>query len=61
LPQIRSSRKAPGTDRIYTAGEKEFEACSTRKAHGCPVPPSLRKMMDELRDQFKLEYRFDFE
>lgn len=59
--QIRSSRKAPGADRIYTAGEKEFEAWQYRKAHGCPVPPSLRKMMVELRDQFRLEYRFDFE
>lgn len=59
--QIRSSRKAPGEDRIYTAGEKEFEAWQYRKEHGCPVPPSLQKMMVELRDAFNLDYSFDFE
>jgi LDH2 family malate/lactate/ureidoglycolate dehydrogenase len=59
--QIRSSKKAPGEDRIYTAGEKEYEAWQYRKEHGCPVPPSLQKAMVEMRDTFKLDYHFDFE
>lgn len=59
--EIRASKKAPGADRIFTAGEKEFVAWQYRKEHGCPVPPSLRKMMVELRDTFKLDYSFDFE
>ncbi|MDD3366124.1 MAG: Ldh family oxidoreductase [Sphaerochaetaceae bacterium] len=59
--QIRSSKKAPGEDRIYTAGEKEYEAWLYRREHGCPVPPSLQKSMIELRDTFKLNYSFDFE
>ncbi len=59
--QIRASQKAPGEDRIFTAGEKEWEAYQYRKEHGCPVPPSLQKMMIELRDTYNLDYSFDFE
>ena len=59
--QIRNSKKAPGAEQIYTAGEKEHEAWEYRKVHGCPVPPSLQKMMIELRDTFGLAYDFDFE
>lgn len=59
--QIRASKKAPGAERIYTAGEKEYLAWQYRKEHGCPVPPSLQKMMVELRDMFTLDYSFDFE
>jgi len=59
--QIRTSKKAPGAERIYTAGEKEYLAWQYRKEHGCPVPPSLQKMMVELRDMFTLDYSFDFE
>jgi L-2-hydroxycarboxylate dehydrogenase (NAD+) len=32
-----------------------------RKQHGCPVPPSLQKVMIELRDRFKMDYSWDFE
>ena len=59
--QIRDSKKAPGEDRIFTAGEKEYEAWQYRKEHGCPVPPSLQKAMIDMRDKFKLDYHFDFE
>ncbi len=59
--ELRASKKAPGQERIYTAGEKEYEAWQYRKVHGCPVPPPLQKQMVELRDRFKLPYRFEFE
>ncbi len=59
--QLRASNKAPGEDRIWTAGEKEFDAWNYRKEHGCPVPPSLQKVMIELRDRFSLDYKFMFE
>lgn len=59
--EIRASKKAPGEERIYTAGEKEYLAWEYRKEHGCPVPPSLRKMMLELRDKYHLDYHFSFE
>jgi LDH2 family malate/lactate/ureidoglycolate dehydrogenase len=58
---LRASKKAPGRDRIYTAGEKEFLAWQYRKVHGCPVPPPLQKQMIDLRNRFKMNYSFAFE
>ena len=59
--QLRASKKAPGEERIYTPGEREWEAWLYRREHGCPVPPSLQAVMVELRDRFNLDYKFDFE
>lgn len=59
--EIRASKKAPGHDRIYTAGELEWEAAQYRKARGCPVPESLQKAMIEVRDKKNLDYKFSFE
>lgn len=39
--ELRSSKKAPGEKRIYTAGEKEYEMELTRKKTGVPVNPSI--------------------
>lgn len=61
LRELRASKKAPGESRIYTAGEKEYVAWQYRKEHGCPVPPSLQKVMIDLRNYYKLNYKFDFE
>jgi len=58
---VRNSKKAPGAEKIYTAGEKEHEAWQYRKEHGCPVPKSLQNVMIELRDRYGLDYAFDFE
>ncbi|MBN2048900.1 MAG: Ldh family oxidoreductase [Spirochaetales bacterium] len=58
---LRNSAVAPGEERIYTAGEKEYLAWQYRKNHGCPVPPVLQKQMIELKDRYKLHYHFDFE
>ncbi|MFA5446886.1 MAG: Ldh family oxidoreductase [Sphaerochaeta sp.] len=59
--ELRASEKAPGQDYIFTPGEKEHLAYEYRKQHGCPVPPSLQKVMIELRDRFKMDYSWDFE
>jgi len=58
---LRNSIKAPGEERIYTAGEKEYLAWQYRKVHGCPVPSVLQKQMIELRNRYGLKYKFDFE
>ena len=54
LKELRESRKAPGENRIYTAGELEWEARGYRMKHGCPVPKSLQKVIDELSARFGL-------
>ena len=51
---VRASKKAPGQDRIYTAGEKEYEAYNYRMKYGCPVPKSLQNVIDELSDRYSL-------
>ena len=58
---LRASEKAPGAERIYTAGEKEWEAWQERKDKGVPVGESIQKELIELRDRFQLPYRFPFE
>lgn len=58
--QLRSSRKAPGEKRIYTPGEKEYLAWQYRKVHGCPVPPSLQKVIKEFTSRFNLDYSWEF-
>ncbi len=62
LREIRASEKAPGEERIYTPGEKEWIAWSYRKNHGCPVPKVLQKQMTELRKRFNLtSYTFPWD
>lgn len=57
---LRTSKKAPGEERIFTPGEKEYLAWQYRKEHGCPVPPSLQKVIRQLTDRFGLPYSWEF-
>ena len=57
---LRTSKKAPGEERIFTPGEKEYLAWQYRKEHGCPVPPSLQKVIRQLTDRFGLDYSWEF-
>ena len=61
LRGLRESEKAPGAERIYTAGEKEWDAWQDRKDKGVPVGESIQKELVGLRDKFNLPYRFPFE
>ena len=58
---LRASEKAPGHDRIYTAGEKEWLAWCERKNKGVPIGEAVQREMIAVRDQLKLPYHFDFE
>lgn len=55
---LRESQKAPGAERIYTAGEKEYLAWLDRKDKGVPVGEAIQKEIIELRDRLNLPYRF---
>lgn len=59
--ELRDSEKAPGTDHIYTAGEKEHLAWLDRKNKGVPVGESIQKEFMALRDECGLDYHFPFE
>ena len=58
---LRASQKAPGQERIYTAGEKEYEKWLERKDKGVPVGEAVQKEMIAVRDKLGLDYRFPFE
>lgn len=58
---LRASEKAPGAERIYTAGEKEWLAWEDRKDKGVPVGESVQKELIAVRDKLGLPYRFPFE
>ena len=61
LRQLRASKKAPGHDRIYTAGEKEYLAWLDRKDKGVPVGEGVQKELIAVRDMYGLDFRFPFE
>ena len=62
LRALRSSRKAPGCDRIYTCGEKEHLIWQERRDKGVPVDSALQQQMVAMRDELGLSgYRFPFE
>lgn len=58
---LRASEKAPGAERIYTAGEKEWLAWQERKDLGVPVGETIQKEIIEIRDKLNLPYHFPFE
>lgn len=61
LRELRASEKAPGHDRIYTAGEKEYLTWLERKDKGVPVGEAVQKELLAVRDAKNLPYRFPFE
>ena len=58
MRQLRASKKAPGHDRIFTAGEKEHDAWLDRKEHGIPLPEEVRRDMTTMRDELGLDEIF---
>ncbi|OGS25316.1 MAG: lactate dehydrogenase [Elusimicrobia bacterium RIFOXYB2_FULL_50_12] len=54
LRQLRASKKMPGHESIYTAGEKEYLAWQERKNKGVPVNEELQKEILAMRNEQKL-------
>jgi L-2-hydroxycarboxylate dehydrogenase (NAD+) len=52
---LQDSRKAPGQERIYVAGEKEYEAEKRVRTQGVPVNPNLRQQLQTMRDELRIE------
>ncbi len=62
LRQLRNSRKAPGHNRIFTAGEKEYDAWLERQHTGVPVNIPLQNDMKIMREELGLyQYCFPFD
>lgn len=62
MRELRAAEKAPGAERIYTAGEKEYLIWQERKKNGLPVSEPVQKELLAIRDDAGLtDYRFPFE
>jgi LDH2 family malate/lactate/ureidoglycolate dehydrogenase len=62
MRELRTARRIPGMDRIYTAGEKEHLYWLENRDLGVPLEGSLKKELIEMRDELGLtRYRFSFE
>ena len=57
MRSLRSSKRMPGRERIYTPGEKEHLTRLERK--GAPINESLRAELAQMRDELGLE-GYDF-
>ncbi len=61
IRSVRASKKQPGHDRIYTAGEKEWDIWQSRKDSGVPINESVQAEFNKVRDDLKLDYKFPWE
>lgn len=55
LRALRASQKAPGHDRIYTPGEKEYLARIERDITGVPINEALEKDIAEIKRLYGIE------
>jgi LDH2 family malate/lactate/ureidoglycolate dehydrogenase len=55
LREIRASKKMPGYNRIYTAGEKEYDKWLERKDKGVPFNKELLEEFRELCNSYDLK------
>ena len=61
IRSVRNSKKAPGAERIYSAGEKEYFVRLARK-DGVPINESVQKEIISVRDELGFtQYKFPWE
>jgi len=61
LRDLRTSVRAPGQPRIYTAGEKEYLSWLERKDTGVPINAAVQDEFSKVRDDLGLSYVFPWE
>ena len=59
IREVRASRRMPGAERIYTAGEKEYEIRLARK-DGVPINESVQGELNYVREQTGLTGKYVF-
>ncbi|MDD4310754.1 MAG: Ldh family oxidoreductase [Candidatus Cloacimonetes bacterium] len=52
--ELQKSQLFPGKDRIYVAGEKEYEIEQTVRAKGVPIIPNLQKDIETMQRELSL-------
>ncbi|MGH7852469.1 MAG: Ldh family oxidoreductase [Candidatus Binatia bacterium] len=56
LRELKSTPSIEGQDRVYAAGEVEFETADERREHGIPLLPSVLKGLREVGEQVGVPY-----
>jgi len=54
--QLQNSRLLPGRDRIYVAGEKEYENEQRVRAQGVPIIPNLQKDIEFMQNELGMNF-----
>jgi L-2-hydroxycarboxylate dehydrogenase (NAD+) len=54
MRELRSTPRAPGQLRIYTAGEKEYETAQQVQAEGVEITPGVQKALRTLQEDLQL-------
>jgi LDH2 family malate/lactate/ureidoglycolate dehydrogenase len=54
MRDLQSAKKEPGVERIYVAGEKEYEWEQQIRREGVPVNPNLRRELQLMRDELDI-------
>ncbi len=55
VEELRQSAVAPGEERIYTAGEKEYLVYAQRKNQGIPIGETLQKEINDMIKEFSIK------
>lgn len=55
MRDLQAAHKAQGEDRIYVAGEKEYEKEQLIREQGVPVNRNLRRELQFMRDELEIE------
>ena len=61
IRSVRNSKKAPDAEKIYSAGEKEWNVWLSRKDSGVPINESVQAEMSKVRDDLKLDFVFPWD
>lgn len=60
--ELRNSKRMPGQERIWTAGEPEWDAWNDRKNKGVPLDEVVRSEFDQIKADLGLtQYHFPWE
>ncbi len=54
IRDLQAARKEPGQERIYVAGEKEYENEQRVRREGIPVNANLRRELQVMRDELRI-------
>jgi LDH2 family malate/lactate/ureidoglycolate dehydrogenase len=61
IRSVRNSKKAADAERIYSAGEKEWNVWLQRKDTGVPINESVQAEFSKVRDELNLSYKFPWD